>query len=542
MQKYEWILAQKRKEAKNNWRNSDTSRQSIGFSRTMDRKIDNFSVDNDGATVMQKPMESSSDPDPLGKSSHDNQAPTKSHQGDNIQYPTSESLKKDKIIMLMKIDRTFDNTTSLSENGSKIVAKDSKEIVSCHEIKNDTAEESPVITVFRQQIEKVVSFGDQSLESLKVRKETVTTSHAFKPFKHHEENPIKDYTAIEEEESGKPEIQFEETANEEKEIQFVNVETPEGVVEVTELPQQASQNIEPLENALSTGESEIIVDSHTLLNLKELQVEAVKNEPTEVEEFLKVQVQVIAEVDNIILPEQSSPTTEPKVSQFDALDMSIGDGSTAEELANIDLHILGNPELQTEASKISPTEVEEFVRVQVQVIVEADNIILPEQSSPTTESKVSKFDALDLSIGDGSTAEELANVDLRTLGNPDLQVEVSKISPIDVEEFVKVQTTEVIVEVTDKTVLEQRSPSAERKQLQFEDFDGVSDGEYETAEVMADADSNNALDLHELAPEVVKQETTELEEFVMIQTTEVVVDVTDRNQPQQTSSSTANQP
>ena len=420
----------------------------------MDRKIDNFSVNNDGPTVMQEAIESSSDPDSLGKSSQDNQAPTKLHQGDNIQYPTSESLKEDKIIMLMKIDRTFDNTTSLSENGSKIVAKDSKEIVSCHEIKNDTTEESPAITVFRQQIEKVVSFGDQSLESLKVRKETVTTSHAFKPFKHHEENPIKDDTSIEEEESGKPEIQFEETANEEKEIQFVNVETLEGVVEVTELPQQASQNIEPLENALSTGESEIIVDSHTLLNLQELQVEAVKNEPTEVEEFLKVQVQVIAEV---------------------------------------------------------------------------DDIILPEQSSPTTESKVSKFDALDLSIGDGSTAEELANMDLRTLGNPDLQVEASKISPIDIEEFVKVQTTEVIVEVTDKTLLGQRSPRAETKQVQFEDFDDMSDGEYETAEVMAVADSNNALDLHELAAEVVKQETTELEEFVMIQTTEVVVDATDRN-------------
>ncbi len=419
----------------------------------MDKKFEDFSVNFDGAAVLEKPIESSSGP--IGKPPNENQASTKSRQGDNIQYPATESLEEDKIIMLIKIDRTFDNTTSLAENGSKIEERDIKEIVLCHEIKNDTAEESPSFTVFRQQIEKVASFGDQSFESLKVRKETVTASHAFRPFHSEKEptppdvplgkdsviNEISDFssngeTKRQEEEIGKQtsEVQFEETKKED--IQIVNEGATEGDVEVTGLPtQKAFQNMGQLENVLSLGESdarEIDVDSH-----------------------------------------------------------------------------------------------EEFVKVQVQVIVENDNTI---QGSPMIEQKVSKFDTLNLSIGN---AEE--ELDPLILGNPELRVESTQIFPTDVEELVRVQTTEVIVEVTDIIL------PVEAIQSRFEDLNDSSDGEYESAEVTVDADSNNMLDLEELQAESVIPEITELEEFVTVKTTEVIVDITDKNLTEKSSSSITNQ-
>ncbi len=478
-----------------------SSRPLIGFSLIMDRKFEEFSDVVDDTEVPEPPSESPSGKDPKGKS------PTKSHKGDIIQYAVADSFREDKIIMLMKINRTFGNTTSLSENGSKIVAKDSKEIVSCHKIKDDnTTEESPAITVFRQQIEKVVSSGDQSLiESLKIRKENVTTALTLRPSysetesttpeersdiprsqiaekseisnitfdgetKQHEEeideavptsevvyiellesvDLIKDDTTeVLDEEAVEPDIQFEETVEDDGEIQFVHVETPE----VTDLP----QTIEKLESVLSTGErdmTEMEADPH-ILHLRELEVEPVEIEPveiepTEVEEFFKVQVtEAIVEINSNILPEQNYQTAE---SDFEVLDLSI-EGGEIEELVNTESQVIANPKLQVDAVKSFPSGVEEIVRIQAtEVIVDVTHKNLSGQSSPKFEQKQS---LLEDSVGGYETTKDV------------------KQDTTELQEFVKFQSTDVIVDVTHGNPTEQMSPDQSKvdkiiKKLGFE--------------------------------------------------------------------------
>ena len=114
--------------------------------------------------------------------------------GDNLADANSEPKKGGKTKMLMYIDRDFDNNVSLAENGSKMVTKGCKEIVSCFKVINEaegTKEDKPTILIDRRQTEKTVTFKDDTQETLILRKEAITY-----PANHSsgDDVPTKEYT------------------------------------------------------------------------------------------------------------------------------------------------------------------------------------------------------------------------------------------------------------------------------------------------------------------------------------------------------------
>ncbi len=95
--------------------------------------------------------------------------------GDNL--ANLERKKGEKGKMMMYIDRDFDTNFGLCEDGSKMVTKDCKEIVSCYKVINEAAgtkEDKPTIVIDRRQTEKTVTFNDNTQETLILRKETIT--------------------------------------------------------------------------------------------------------------------------------------------------------------------------------------------------------------------------------------------------------------------------------------------------------------------------------------------------------------------------------
>jgi hypothetical protein len=82
--------------------------------------------------------------------------------------------------LLMTLQRSLENTITISKTGSKISKKDNHEVISCYETKDgteNTKEDNPVVHVDRRQVEQVADFEGNNSESLIERKVTFTVHH-----------------------------------------------------------------------------------------------------------------------------------------------------------------------------------------------------------------------------------------------------------------------------------------------------------------------------------------------------------------------------